>query len=196
MKLFIVTTTAKQHRGCKDVVFSWFRTEKPSEWRPYGELIENYEPGNRYAEWAIDELFSEDEALLLKEYLDRTYADAGVTVIKEQSLPIPNNVMVFGAMAVGGEDGFCMLDKDPEYSLPFKVWGYYDLVGCELVDGSDVYHRRLWMVSANGEVRQQTNEEAAAMARAMAAVERGLMTAEDFRQQWVAGRKEGRLRDD
>jgi hypothetical protein len=31
-----------------------------------------------------------------------------------------------------------------------------------LIDGSDVYHHRLWLLSPNGEMRQQTNEEAAA----------------------------------
>ena len=84
MKLFNVRTTAKQYGGCKGVAFCWFRTEGPSEPRPYGELIENYEPGNVYAEGAVDEMFTEDEALLLKEYLDRTYTGAGVTVIEEQ----------------------------------------------------------------------------------------------------------------
>jgi hypothetical protein len=67
-----------------------------------------------------------------------------------------------GARAVGGGDDFYMLAKEPEYSLPFEVWGYFDLVGCELVDGSDVYHHRLLLVSQN-EVRMQTNEEAKAL---------------------------------
>jgi hypothetical protein len=59
-----------------------------------------------------------------------------------------------------------MLDKTPGYPLPFEVWGYYDLVGCELLNGSNVYRPRLefWLASADGD-RMQTNSEAAAMER-------------------------------
>jgi hypothetical protein len=66
------------------------------------------------------------------------------------------------AISVGGGDDFYRLSEESEYSLPFKVWGYFNLVGCELLDGSDVYHHRLWLLSSNGKMRQQTNEEAAA----------------------------------
>ncbi len=30
-----------------------------------------------------------------------------------------------GALPVGGDDGFFMLDKTDEYDLPFKVWAYF-----------------------------------------------------------------------
>jgi hypothetical protein len=169
MKLFNVGTTAKQYGGCKGVAFCWFRTEGPSEPRPYGELIENYEPGNVYAEGAIDEMFTEDEALLLKEYLDRTYTGAGVTVIEEQPLPIPNNTMGCGAIPVGDGNDFHMLDRNPEYSLPFKVWGYFDLRGCTLIDNGDTYRHRLMTVRRNPDgtidAHMKTNPEATARER-------------------------------
>jgi hypothetical protein len=41
-------------------------------------------------------------------------------------------------MGIGRYEGFYELDKDPDYSLPFKAWGYFDLRGCELADGSQV----------------------------------------------------------
>jgi hypothetical protein len=199
MKLYSVRTTVKEYSGCKDVVFNWFRHAMAQGRRPYADLVKDYEPGRPdalYTEELIEELFTWDEARQLKDYLERHHGDEGETVIEQVPLPVENRTMGYGCLSVGGDDDFYMLCKESEYSLPFKVWGYYDLEGCELVDGSGVYHHRLWMLMANGEVRRQTNEEAAAMARALAAVERGLMTAEDFRQQWVAGGKEGRPRDD
>ena len=167
MKLYKVLTLVRKYHGCKNVRFTWFRCDHGSPKRPYAELIENYDPAADqvyYSEDAIEQLFTEEEARQLKGYLDREHGHEGVTTIEEEQLPIPENVMGVGAMAVGGGDDFYELTKEPEYSLPFKVWGYFNLVGCELLDGSDVYHHRLWLLGANGEMRQQTNEEAAASA--------------------------------
>jgi hypothetical protein len=50
--------------------------------------------------------------------------------------------MGVGALPVGGGDDFYMLSEKPEYSLPFKVWGYFNLVGCTLIDNSDTYRHR------------------------------------------------------
>jgi hypothetical protein len=43
-----------------------------------------------------------------------------------------------------------------------QVSGYFNLVGCDLLDGSGVYHHRLFILSPDGGLRMQTNEEAAA----------------------------------
>jgi hypothetical protein len=165
MKLYRVTTIVKEYDGCKNVAFAWFKSDLPAEpRRPYHELIADYDPSVRtigYAEDAIKELFTEDEAKQLVAYLDREHGDQETT-IEEQKLPIPNNCCGYSANAVGGGDDFYTLDKRPDYSLPFKVWGYFDLVGCELIDDSGVYHHRFYLLSPNGEMRMQTNEEAAA----------------------------------
>jgi hypothetical protein len=60
------------------------------------------------------------------------------------ALPIANNTMGNGAIAVGGGDDFCMLHKEPEYSLPFKVEGYFDLHQCELSDDAEDECTRAW----------------------------------------------------
>jgi hypothetical protein len=83
MNLYRVNTLVGKHRGCKDVPFKWFRCER-GERRPYAHLIENYDPDNKHAEDAIDELFAASEANALKEYLDRDYLDE-VTKIDESS---------------------------------------------------------------------------------------------------------------
>jgi hypothetical protein len=162
MKLYNVCTIVKEYSDCKNVTFQWFYSDTRPHPRPYAELIENYKPDDQYAEEHIDELFTEDEASQLKQYLDREHGHEGTTTITEEPLPVANNMMGYGARAVGGGDDFYMLDKEPEYSLPFKAWAYFNLVGCELIDGSDVYRHRLILVSASG-VRRQTNEEAKAM---------------------------------
>jgi hypothetical protein len=163
MKLYNVTSKKREYGGCKDVTFHWFFAGERSQPRPYAELIKDYNVEDHfYATSYIDELFTEDEARQLKDYLDREYGGQGMTTtIKEVSLPIVNNMAGVGSIAVGGGDDFYMLDRARSYSLPFKVWGYFDLVGCELVDGSDVYHHRLMLVGPDG-VRMQTNEEASA----------------------------------
>jgi hypothetical protein len=168
MDLYYVKTTVKEYRGCKDVRFKWFRCERTAP-RPYAELIENYDPSDRdvyYSQGCIDEMFELTEAQALKDYLDQNYGeDKGITTIEKVELPIPNHMVGVGAMAVGGGDDFHMLDKTPSYSLPFKVWAYYDLVGCELADGSgEAFRHYLHCMSldANGTLhcRPETQEEA------------------------------------
>jgi hypothetical protein len=160
-KLYSVTTTAHEYHGRRNVVFHWFRTEPRNEDRPYAELIQNYD-GDLYSKDLIDELFTEQEACDLKEYIDRVHGDAGVTTIEEWKLPIHNQQMGYGARSVGGGDDFYMLDKDPEYSLPFGVNGYFDLVDCELIDEpGEKFRHYLFRVSAEG-CRKETQEEARA----------------------------------
>jgi len=127
MKLYCVSTTAPEYSGFKNVVFHWFN-EKPQGKRAYAVLIKDYDPkayAIYYAEAFVDELFTEDEARQLKDYIDQSHE--GETIIKEQPLPVDNNVMGYGAIPVGGMQDFYMLSKEAEYSLPFKVYGYFDL---------------------------------------------------------------------
>jgi hypothetical protein len=88
-----------------------------------------------YAEGAVDELFDKTETDALVAYLEREHGGAETT-IEEVNLPLPGNCWGYGDRAVGGSDDFYMLAEEPEYSLPFRVWGYYDLEGCEPVDKS------------------------------------------------------------
>lgn len=130
MKLYSVITTVKEYSGCKNVIFRWFRQPMPQGQRPYADLIKDYEPGNPafYATQVfVEELFTWDEAQQLKTYLDQHHEDQGDTVFKEATLPVENDIPPF---EVG--DSFCMLSEEPEYSLPFKVVGLFNLVGCTL----------------------------------------------------------------
>ena len=126
MKLYRVSTLVTEYHGYDNVCFNWFRSEPPQSVRPYGELIKGYASGDKYPERAIDEFFTEGEAKGLAAYL-RGAHPADLTQIAAVSLPIPHELMGFGAQAVGGDTGFYILEKEPGYALPFPVSGYYDL---------------------------------------------------------------------
>jgi hypothetical protein len=139
--LFRVNTTMPEYGDYRDVTFHWFYAEKeirPRRQALYKVLIDDYDDKDEYiayAEWAIEELFSTDEAAALKAYLDAVRGDAGTTVIEPIELPIPNNMTgfeAFGTFSVwdaygtdGGTD-YYLLSEDFEYNLPFKVWGYFE----------------------------------------------------------------------
>jgi hypothetical protein len=150
MKLYSVVTMLRQFKGCKDVELYWFRCEKSDRQHLYADLIENYDPtwlrpsegisGYDFsnAESQVEELFSEEEAKQLKNYLDQNHDDP--TTISEAKLPIQQNTMGVGAIPVGGECDFLMVYKRPGYPLPFKVMAYYDLRHHERVDGTELYY--------------------------------------------------------
>jgi hypothetical protein len=126
LRLYDVTSTAKEYHEYKNVPFVWFREGKrPGPPRPYGELIKDYDVNDEYrfyAEHYIDELFTEDEARQLKDFLDSEYGEDATTTITEVQLPFDKNLAGVGSLAVGGGDDFYMLSKAPGYSLPFSVW--------------------------------------------------------------------------
>jgi hypothetical protein len=162
MKLYHVTTTANEYSGCKNVKFIWFHCDR-AEPRPYAELIQNYDPNDKdaaYPESAIDELFKANEAAALKEYLDRNHGDDGVTTIEAADLPVAKNTMGVRGIPVGGSDGHYMLDKSPDYCLPFRVWGYFNLLGCELADRSGETFRAPLLMFDGQKLRRETQEEA------------------------------------
>jgi hypothetical protein len=136
IRLYEVRTVVKVYTGHRDVVFRWFACRELgfSRW-PHAELIAGYDELDHtsrcYAEHALDKLFDKTEADTLVAYLAREHGDKGETTIKEVNLPFPGNIAGYGATAVGGSDDFYMLDEEPAYSLPFRVWGYFDLEDCE-----------------------------------------------------------------
>jgi hypothetical protein len=118
LKLYHVSSLVPDFHGRKDVEIAWFR--HPSRPLPTQDEI--------YPEYAIGELFTEDEAAALKQYLDREHGDS--TTIRPANNTI-SNVPVVGRGVWG--TGVLWLDHGPRYNLPFAVRGYYDTRHCERV---------------------------------------------------------------
>lgn len=134
-KLYGVTSVVKKYDNYKEVPFNWFVSDRKKPLIPYEKAIMNYVKGDGYSEGAIDESFTKQEADQLVTYLQREHKEAILeTNIVEEKLPIASNSMGFGATPVGGGDGFYMLEKEKNYNLPFKIWGYFDLRNCKNVN--------------------------------------------------------------
>ncbi len=128
IKLYRAWTQVDGFMGRDNVSFNWFRINREEPQAPFEELIQDYQPGNLYAEDYVKELFTESELEELRAYL--TEAHVSELLAEEIQLPVENFVVGLGAMAVGGLTDFYMLDKEPGYNLSFPVWAFYDLSGC------------------------------------------------------------------
>ena len=131
-KLFKVTSTVPEFRGHKDVHIGWFVLERPAptNW-PYRELIEGEFVDEDWTCQAIDELFSDDEAAAWAAWLRKNRP--GEHAIAEAELPYATNVMPTTTIPLGGGQDCLTIWRSPGYDLPFKVEGYFDLRGHELV---------------------------------------------------------------
>jgi hypothetical protein len=143
MRLYQVTSKTKVFLGYKDVKLHWFfdifAGSRPDK-RPYAELIKDYDPSdNVLAEHCIDELFTEDEARQLKEYIDLGHGHSTTTTIKEVELPIDKHASGISEQDFEYGDGFYELSRESDDPLPFKVSGFFDLWGCEFADGSGIF---------------------------------------------------------
>lgn len=119
------------------MVIYWFMEHRTHPVAPYADLIADYaeleEGHRRFAEGAVDEMFTEDEARAVLAWLKEHRR--GVHVIEPTPMPIKGRtdsgagVMGFGAIPCGGlQDSI-----SPETDLPFDIRGYYDLSDCERV---------------------------------------------------------------
>ena len=77
MNLFNVTTTirAVEFHGCRDVTMQWFVVDRPAPVVPYSEAVADYgaldDNDKLYVHDAVDELFTDNEARTLVEYMAR-----------------------------------------------------------------------------------------------------------------------------
>lgn len=141
-------------------------TEEPPV--PYEQAIEDYAQQRageaRYAEGAILESFTLEEAVALQEWLAEHYglqAD-----IRRIALPIPANRAGVGAQDVGGAADFYVFSKHEEYSLPFEAWAYFDVSDCQVkVEPEDAIVRLLQDALAAGLQPGMSEEELLAVAQ-------------------------------
>jgi hypothetical protein len=99
--------------------------------------------------------------------LEAEKAVLGAIVVENAHLPYPLNIIGTGAKAVGGGDDFYQLYKEDHYDLPFRVQGYFNLRGCELVDEpGETFRHYVHIVSTDEAGRVQIQKETQLEARA------------------------------
>jgi hypothetical protein len=124
MHLYTVITSVPDYARSENIEYRWFR-DGPELPLPSSELISSYDPGDTDAADAIRGFFTKSEAIALKRYLDRNFAQAGNTIIREVKLPVPEKPRVGANVAVGAGIGFHRLSDAPDFMLPFGVSGYF-----------------------------------------------------------------------
>jgi len=145
IKLFHVRSVASRLHGHRDVWIDWFVTRRAcplfgqtgSLGVLYADAIKGYDPCNPsigYVEDALEELFTEDEANAFVAWVKRHRHDQTAT-IRPAELPFAANSIGLGGVAFGSNgDPDCLeMWSAPDFDLPFKVCGHYDIRHCEPV---------------------------------------------------------------
>jgi hypothetical protein len=138
-KLFYVRSTGIVN-GFHNVPIDWFAVRSADDLNPdppWVAIIEGYEPGGP-GYWrekaAVAEMFSEGEARILVDYLQRTDPE-GAPIMEPVKLPVPGWLLCteewIGAAANAGFS-FPLSDRN-DYGLPFRVDGYCRLTGRLLI---------------------------------------------------------------
>jgi hypothetical protein len=167
MKLYSVVTVVKEFKGCRDVDLVWFRCQKSDRQHLYADLIENYDPtrskprdtsGDDFpndfmdAVAQVEELFTEEEAKQLKDYLDQNHDDP---TTKQNFLS--NKIPSASVQSPSAADVIVSWRMSPGYRLTFKVMAYYDLRYHEKVDGSGLYYGYHLVWDHDGKMRREDN---------------------------------------
>lgn len=120
--LFSFTTSMHQYYGRR---VRWVRTDREEPAVPYARSIRDYDrrsPDRSHAEWAVDELFTSEEAMKLIKHFEKNSDFNGVTSYKEHELPIDQHSL----RPRYPFDCHFKEWKYPDCSLPFKVEGFFD----------------------------------------------------------------------
>jgi hypothetical protein len=131
-----------QYQGThyEEIKINWFFLERKKPLVPYAEAIQDYgqldENERTFPEDYLNEQFSREEAEALKKYLGRQ--PMTTTRIEAIELPVMPNVSGCQRLAVGSDGDFLPLHKGKNYSLPFKVAGYFNVRFAEpMLKGDD-----------------------------------------------------------
>jgi len=125
LRLFRAYAIVDKYRGRDHVCFNFFvhRREKPLA--PYEELLTDYKSMDdrtrAYAEGFVNELLTEAEVEELRSYL----GDSSELHTEEIKLPTTDKYAPYGALAVGGADGFIVLSEEGDHHLSVSIWAYF-----------------------------------------------------------------------
>jgi len=125
----VIDNVKYEHRNYDKVVFTWFMTDRDNSNFQYEDLIINYEILSTEAKYnskkIINELFTENEAKILKSELDRNSNSA--TTINEVKLPVPDHISPYSELKIEEGVGFSDLSSRKSYNLPFGVKGFFNI---------------------------------------------------------------------
>lgn len=130
---YTITLILTEHHGFKDVELSLFHNKplpkgdvaklvvlNPN--RELDDLLHSYVPSQ------IEDTFTKAEVKEINQHFMSDSEAWGVRKIQVRRSPAPvRRGIGLGAFPVGGSTDFLMLSEVPGYSLPYSVWGFYDL---------------------------------------------------------------------
>jgi len=120
---YYVDLITNRYPGYKEVEFNLFHCEIPEEEARHFTVGSNHlDP---YVVSHIEQTFSKDEVRQLHRYFSEHYKPDRLKA--QRAGPPSNNCIGFGAYPVGGLTDFYSFSEVDDYSLPFKVWGFFDL---------------------------------------------------------------------
>ena len=137
VKLYVPYGNLKTFRGAGPVTLHWFVKDRERPIGAYPELIERFAQLSpevqARSKLMVDELFTQEEFFAFRTYM---YEKHGEDLRTEVLVPPINGakpenaqnrklVRPLGLCREGEEGGFCQLSDEPDYSLPFAVWGYH-----------------------------------------------------------------------
>lgn len=157
MRLFHVMSVANNVQYKKtsydNVTIEWFVVDRKEPPVPYRDSIFNYhnlsEEQRENTEAFISELFTEDEAQQIKEYLERRN---NAVKIDPAELPISDNKKGHKSFKVTEGTGFYVLHKKEHYPFSFKVEGFFNV---NLADESFQADDRATVISKINPVQEE-----------------------------------------
>ena len=130
-RVFSIGNLTKAGKVYYDVKFNWYCLERIVPLAPYERLIADFDKLDEKQAGAlikeINRFFTEEEAKSLGNYLQERYG----LQLKTEDIELP--VKERGGFFEEGSKvvyDFIELSEKPNYPLPFKVWGYYTILGC------------------------------------------------------------------
>jgi hypothetical protein len=112
-----------------EVEVLWFVVHRedlsPSHEQVMEDYRRNFNNPTHTFESNLSELFTEEEAKALREYLLRAHKEG--CEMREVDLSHENIPSGCGDKTLGNEEGYYRLDNEYGYDLPVVVWGYYNV---------------------------------------------------------------------
>jgi hypothetical protein len=177
MNLYHVLSTVERFEGYKDVHITWFMARRiVPHALSYQDMIKGYDaldPDDRLmAKERVDECFTADEAQQVLAWLNANRSGKH-EIVHVETTPVESRedgalLMPLGAIPLGGPQD-CLMPNEVDWTLPFKVFGYYDLRHHERADDANLFSG--WPFETEEEQRQNTfaNAPPAQMSRSQSA---------------------------